>query len=220
MVSRRLLIDKQTDGQCLRICNTYRSCGLTCHAVSQCRTTRSIILAHGGRGPHTFGRGIFCSLSDGPDAAPPSLGCLLFTRRGLRLRDSQNTHHWSPRVNSGQRGWALTRLVLCLLRAQSRGYDRYPNTHFVLAAVYTEDNVGRLRDSVIGSAIVFVSWIRYLRAHGRPVRGPCTPFFHPLPPGTCLYQLQKMVQLCTALYSRHYIHFTVCTDISLEKPVV
>lgn len=146
---------------------------------------------------------------------------LLFTRRGLRLRDTQNTHHWSPRVNNGQRGWALTRLVLCLLRAQSRGYDRYPNMQFVLAAVYTEDNVGRLRDTVIGSAIVFVSWIRYLRAHGRPVRGPCTPFFHPLPPrAPSLYQLQKLLQLCTALYSLHYIHFTVCTHISLEKPVV
>lgn len=146
---------------------------------------------------------------------------LLFTRRGLRLRDTQNTHHWSPRVNNGQRGWALTRLVLCLLRAQSRAYDRYPNTQFVLAAVYTEDNVGRLRDTVIGSAIVFVSWIRSLRAHGRPVRGPCTPFFHPLPPrAPSLYQLQKLLQLCTALYSLHYIHFTVCTHISLEKPVV
>lgn len=95
------------------------------------------------------------------------------------------------------------------------------NMQFVLAAVYTEDNVGRLRDSVIGSAIVFVSWIRSLRAHGRPVRGPCTPFFHPLPPrAPSLCQLQKLLQLCTALYSLHYIHFTVCTHISLEKPVV
>lgn len=140
---------------------------------------------------------------------------LLFTRRGLRLRDTQNTHHWSSRVNNnGQRGWALIRLVLCLSRAQSRAYDRYPNTQFVLAAVYTEDNVGRLRDTVIGSAdcvcvldtIPPSTWA----AGTRTVHS-----FLPSPPpcllGLLVYTSCRNCCNCAL----HYIHFTIFTSLSV-----
>lgn len=140
---------------------------------------------------------------------------LLFTRRGLRLRDTQNTHHWSSRVNNGQRGWALTRLVLRLLRAQSRAYDRYPNTQFVLAAVYTEDNVGRLRDTVIGSAIVFVSWIRYLRAHGGRYADRALLSSIPSPLGLLVYTSCRNCCNCAL----HYIHFTIFTSLSVPTLV-
>lgn len=87
---------------------------------------------------------------------------------------------------------------------------------FVLAVVYTEDNVGRLRDTVIGSAIVCVlDTIPPSEHRGGRYADRALLSSIPSPLGLLVYASCRNCCNCAL----HYIHFTIFTSLSVPTLV-